>query len=212
MRTLTAWYDNEPDAKVAREWLFSHGVHANRLSLIARGAAAPEPREAGRADRSGIWASVKELVGGSSEPGPRGAQPSGFVLTASVSEEKIEGALAILSRKGRVTLDGGAGEEQSGVDPGTPAMRSAFAPVHERVRLDEHKWLRAGEGDDALGPRLEKAFAEKSVDFVETAEEATFGTELRIREYVVIRKTERSVVRTVTATAARMEVDTERLR
>jgi hypothetical protein len=212
MRTLTAWYDNEPDAKVAREWLFSHGVHANRVSLIARRAAAPERRDAGRNAHSGIWASVKELVGGSPEAGPAAAQPGGFVLTASVPEEKLEGALAILSRKGRVTVEEGAGEERRDGDASGSATGSAFAPVHERVRLDEHRWLRAGEGGDPAGARLEKAFAEKSVDFVETAEEATFRTEARIREYVVIRKTERSAVRTVTATAARMEADVERLR
>jgi hypothetical protein len=209
MQTLTASYVREADAKVAREWLVSHGVHPNRVSFIARATTTGKP-SSGKHHSPGLWANIKAPAGSGET----------FLLTASVAHDKLEGAIAILSRKGQVTLPDYSGDERSPANAITCEPRSESAPSSEfkvggapkRIHLEEHLRLRLYEDEGSRKAKLDNAFTERAVELPETSEEVDFQTGFRIREYVVVQKVTRQRTQTISTSLRRAEAEVERLR
>lgn len=117
MRTVQAMFQREADAVAARERLLSLGVAPQRVSVLERARAQRSGSEEGLGKSRGLWANLKEMV---SIPGDE--RPSfedhlthgGFLLTASVPEEKLSGVVAALEKNGVVDIDQEGFGAQSG--------------------------------------------------------------------------------------------------
>jgi stress response protein YsnF len=244
MRTVRALFEREADAKTARERLRSQGVPPQRMSLIDRRRpdAAPAASTAGAGQ--GLWASLKEMVVPADTGGERFnayLSQGGFLLTASVPEEELEGVIALLGKMGVVDYDTDGRDVPSDaaavVEERIPLAEEhlivgrrerdeggvrvhAFAterPVHERVHLVgyrvrvERRPVDRALGADADPDVLAALFSERSVELTETAEEVLFEKEARVREEVVVRKERVERVEHVSDTVRSTEVEVERL-
>ena len=142
MRTVRALFEREADAKAARERLRANGVPPQRMSLLDRQGGAPVAGSTGNAAGRGLWASLKEMV----EP-PEGQAPhfdtylshGGYLLTASVEDEELEGIVAILAKMGVVDFsDGSEGGPRQHGEPGAGgdlAHEEHIPIVEEELRI-----------------------------------------------------------------------------
>jgi len=178
-------FEREAEAIAARERLISEGVAPQRVSVLER-ARSTRGGDTASGKSPGLWASIKDMV---SIPGESRAsfedhlKHGGFLVTASVPEERLEGVVAILDKSGVVDLDGsdrqqlGAGYrsgqsvdeeriplaeehlrvDKAEVEAGRIEVRS-FAqerPVHERVHLYDYRvTVDRRSGDQGSGARL----------------------------------------------------------
>ena len=143
MRTVRALFEREADAKSARERLRAHGVAPQRMSLIERQSGpglAGEP--AGGAAGRSLWASLKDMVAlpeGSSDHFENRLTHGGFLLTASVEDEELEGIVAILAKMGVVDFSDGVAEGRGGEDgefaPGASTEEERIPLVEEELRI-----------------------------------------------------------------------------
>ncbi len=149
MRNLSAMFETEVDARAARDRIVGEaGVAAGRVSIVDRsrtpghGAAAPA-KAAGS-----LWAQLKEIVAlpGHGESHPTFAQAQergGWLLTASVPEERLAQVMAIVERTGIPHLHGAEHEldgELSRLAPPTAARPVAPAGAAEqRIPLVEER-------------------------------------------------------------------------
>ena len=167
MQTVRALFQREADAKAARERLRSQGVPPQRMSLIDRTRPAALSHDRHAASGQSLWASLKEMVVPAESGGARFNEyldEGGFLLTASVPEEELEGVIALLSKLAVVDYGATSGPAEAAagdlveeeriplleehlrvgkVEREEGAVRvHAFAterPVHERVRLVDYR-------------------------------------------------------------------------
>ena len=168
MQTVRALFQREADAKAARERLRSQGVPPQRMSLIDRTRPAALSHDRTAAPGQSLWASLKEMVVPAESGGARFNEyldEGGYLLTASVPEEQLEGVIALLSKLAVVDYGNAAGVTDESVDGDSveeeriPLVEEhlrvgkaeredgavrvhAFAterPVHERVRLVDYR-------------------------------------------------------------------------
>ena len=154
MRTISAIFENEADARAARDRIIGEArVDANRVSVVDR--SRPTPHGAPpvpAAKSSGLWAQLKELVAL-----PDGGRPSfehalergGWLLTASVPEDRLVLVLGIVERAGIADLGGPSHERDDLPAPAPRAtseeLREARIPVvEERLALGKEELSRGG--------------------------------------------------------------------
>jgi stress response protein YsnF len=167
MRTVQAMFQREADAVAARERLLSLGVAAQRVSVLERARATRVGSDDAAGKSRGLWANLKEMVSIPGDDRPSfedHLKHGGFLVTASVPEERLSSVVAALEKEGVVDIDqegfgahSGAGrseaeeriplvEEQLHVGKqgvgGDQVRVRAFPeerPVHERVFLYDYR-------------------------------------------------------------------------
>lgn len=231
--------EREDEAKDARKRLLQEGVEPQRISLIDRSRPQRSHPDAPQAKGRGLWANIKDIVTIPDEE-PVGFEErlrsGGFLLTASVPEERLEGAMAILAKTGVVELateqSAGEGEEQripiveerltvatEQVEGDSVRVHTSTAEkqAHERVQLLDYRVnierrpvdqpLARGEPRDAF----EHLFQERVIEMTETSDEVTFEKQARVREEVVVRREVRERVEQIDTHLRHTEVDAERI-
>ena len=154
MRTVQAMFQREAEAVAARERLLSLGVAPQRVSVLERARA----ERVGSADSSsksrGLWANLKEMVSIPGDDRPSfedHLKHGGFLLTASVPEERLSSVVAALEKDGVVDID------QEGLS--TPSGLSSTAS-EERIPLVEEQLHLGKQGVAGDSVRVH-AFAEE---------------------------------------------------
>lgn len=108
MRTVQAMFQREADAVAARERLLSLGVAPQRVSVLERARATRVGSDDTSGKSRGLWANLKEMVSIPGDDRPSfedHLKHGGFLLTASVPEERLAGVVAALEKDGVVDID-----------------------------------------------------------------------------------------------------------
>jgi uncharacterized protein (TIGR02271 family) len=106
-RTITAIYDSEADARMAREQLMSNGLSDNDVRIVSQNlSSSPVGTDAGYEDK-GMWESIKDFfVGDDDRPVySEGLRRGGFLLTAKVDDDLSDQAISVLEQTNAVDLD-----------------------------------------------------------------------------------------------------------
>ena len=196
MRTVRALFEREADAKAARERLRSHGVPPQRMSILDRTRPGQAIADRTPAVGGGLWSSLKEMVVPTEEGAPalesRLAQ-GGFLLTASVPDQELEGTAAVLAKMGVVDFAEAGDDERGSPDDG--GAMEAGTVAEARIPIVEEE-LRIG--------KTEREGASVRVE--------AFATERPVHERVAlrgyrVRVDRRSVDRPLDADASRQAIE-----
>jgi len=106
-RTITAIYDSEADARMAREQLMSNGLSDNDVRIVSQNlSSSPVGSDAGYEDK-GMWEAIKDFfVGEDDRPAySEGLRRGGFLLTAKVDDDLSDQAISVLEQTNAVDLD-----------------------------------------------------------------------------------------------------------
>ena len=106
-RTITAIYDSEADARMAREQLMSNGLSDDDVRIVSQNLSSrPAGTDAGYEDK-GMWESIKDFfVGDDDRPVySEGLRRGGFLLTAKVDDDLSERAISVIEQTNAVDLD-----------------------------------------------------------------------------------------------------------
>jgi uncharacterized protein (TIGR02271 family) len=106
-RTITAIYDSEADARMAREQLMSNGLDDDDVRIVSQNLSSnPVGTDEGTEDK-GIWESIKDFfVGDDDRPVySEGLRRGGYLLTARVEDDLSDQAISVLERTNAVDLD-----------------------------------------------------------------------------------------------------------
>jgi uncharacterized protein (TIGR02271 family) len=106
-RTITAIYDSEADARMAREQLMSNGLDDNDVRIVSQNLSSnPVGTDEGSEDK-GVWESIKDFfVGDDDRPVySEGLRRGGYLLTARVDDDLSDQAISVLERTNAVDLD-----------------------------------------------------------------------------------------------------------
>ena len=106
-RTITAIYDSEADARMAREQLMSNGLGDDDVRIVSQNlSSSPVGTDAGYEDK-GMWESIKDFfVGEDDRPVySEGLRRGGYLLTAKVDEDMSDRAISVLEETNAVDLD-----------------------------------------------------------------------------------------------------------
>src|SRR5688500_6903120 len=106
-RTITAIYDSEADARMAREQLMSNGLSDDDVRIVSQNLSSrPDGKDAGY-ENKGMWESIKDIfVGDNDRPVYYEVVRSGsFLLTAKVDDDLSDQAISVLEQTNAVDLD-----------------------------------------------------------------------------------------------------------
>ena len=164
MRTVRALFEREADAKAARERLRSHGVPPQRMSILDRTRPGQTVSEHRPAVGGGLWSSLKEMVVPTEEGAPalesRLVQ-GGFLLTASVPDQELEGIAAVLAKMGVVDFAEAGDQEPGSTGEGDGLEAGVIA--EERIPILEEE-LRIGKTErEGASVRVEAFATERPV-------------------------------------------------
>nr|WP_298720558.1 YsnF/AvaK domain-containing protein [uncultured Steroidobacter sp.] len=179
-RTITAIYDSEPEAQQARQQLLSHGLADDDVRIVSHQLSSTRVGSDSGEDK-GMWESIKDFfVGHEDRPAySEGLRRGGCLLTARVTDERSDEAIAVLESTNAVDLDqrteqwrseGWSGEssELSGTDRTSPGM--AASPSTEDTMGEEQsipvaeERLRVGKREvDRGGVRVRSYVVEEPV-------------------------------------------------
>lgn len=106
-RTITAIYDSEADARMAREQLMSNGLDDDDVRIVSQNlSSSAVGSDAGYEDK-GIWESIKDFfVGDDDRPVySESLRRGGYLLTARVDDDLSDQAISVLEQTNAVDLD-----------------------------------------------------------------------------------------------------------
>ncbi len=108
--TITAFYESRPDADAAAAKLRQSGVPATDVIVSpddARDDAAFSGDAASTRTKTGFWASLEDMFGGTEDHHvyAEGLRRGHVLLTASVTDAQLDRAIAILEEHGSIDLD-----------------------------------------------------------------------------------------------------------
>ncbi|HEY0685779.1 MAG TPA: YsnF/AvaK domain-containing protein [Steroidobacter sp.] len=105
-RTITAIYDSESEAQAARAQLLDHGLDDGDVRIVSQQLTSTRVGTDAGEDR-GIWESIKDFfVGDDDRPMySEGLRRGGCLLTARVTDERSDEAIAVLEGTNAVDLD-----------------------------------------------------------------------------------------------------------
>ncbi len=105
-RTITAIYDSESEAQQARQELLSHGLDDSDVRIVSHQLSSRRVGSDTGEDK-GIWESIKDFfVGEHDRPTySEGLRRGGCLLTARVTDEQSDEAIAVLEGTNAVDLD-----------------------------------------------------------------------------------------------------------
>lgn len=106
-RTITAIYDSEADARIAREQLMSNGLDDDDVRIVSQNlSSSAVGSDAGYEDK-GIWESIKDFfVGDDDRPVySESLRRGGYLLTARVDDDLSDQAISVLEQTNAVDLD-----------------------------------------------------------------------------------------------------------
>lgn len=105
-RTITAIYDSESEAQKARAQLLDHGLEDDDVRIVSQQLTATRVG-ADAGDEKGVWESIKDFfVGDDDRPMySEGLRRGGCLLTARVTDERSDEAIAVLEGTNAVDLD-----------------------------------------------------------------------------------------------------------
>lgn len=137
-RTITAIYDSETDARLAREQLLGRGVDDDDVRIVSHGLSRTEAS----AEEKGLWESIKDFfVGEDDQPMySEGLRRGGYLLTARVDDTTSDEAIEILEQSNAVDMDQRSEQWRSEgwMDTTPPSSMSGYAagagPTTETVR------------------------------------------------------------------------------
>lgn len=107
-RTITAIYDSEADANIARDQLLGNGLDDDDVRIVGQNLQSTSMSTDTRdGDDKGIWESIKEFfVGEDDRPVySEGLRRGGYLLTARVEDDLSDQAIAVLEQTNAVDLD-----------------------------------------------------------------------------------------------------------
>jgi len=105
-RTITAIYDSESEAQDARAQLLNHGLVDADVSIVSQQLTSTRVgKDAG--EEKGVWESIKEFFVGDDDRSmySEGMRRGGSLLTARVTEDLSDEAIAVLEATNAVDLD-----------------------------------------------------------------------------------------------------------
>ena len=213
MRNVEAVFESETDARVARERLISQGVPPQRVSLLDRSRPHRNPNHEETSKGRGLWANLKDMVSIPDQDKPSyqdKLRSGGFLLTASVPDDKLERALAVLEFKG-VTRFISNSNPPTRLNLGYPGDAAGEGGSKGRRLLFQSYSGDSSSGESAEADQHEAPtpaagqFQERVIELLETSETVSFDKQLRIKEEVVVRKVAREHLDTVTSTVRRTE-------
>lgn len=106
-RTITAIYDSEADARIARQQLMSNGLNDDDVRIVSQNlSSSPVGSDSGYEDK-GMWESIKDFfVGEDDRPVySEGLRRGGYLLTARVDDDRSDQAISVLEQTNAVDLD-----------------------------------------------------------------------------------------------------------
>jgi len=169
IRTITAVYDAEADARQARQQLVSSGLDDDDVRILSHNLTSTSAgSDAGTSDK-GIWESIKDFfVGDEDRPAyTESLRRGGYLLTARVDDEHTDEAISLLERTNAIDLDERSeqwrtegwtasddyqrGERTSamGTQPSTAGVRDT-ADAEQRIPIAEER-LRVGKREVERG-------------------------------------------------------------
>ena len=106
-RTITAIYDSEADARMAREQLVSNGLADNDVRIVSQNLSSNRLSSDARDEDKGVWESMKDFfVGDDDRPVySEGLRRGGYLLTARVDDDLSDEAISVLEQTNAVDLD-----------------------------------------------------------------------------------------------------------
>jgi uncharacterized protein (TIGR02271 family) len=168
IRTITAVYDSEADARQAREQLVSRGLDDDDVRIVSHSLSSSSVSSDDADGDKGVWESIKDFfVGDDDRPTySEGLRRGGYLLTARVEDEQSEQAISLLEQTNAIDLDqraeqwrseGWSGEEDTDIlgsqtsyenrAPGEATNRQgeqAIPVVEERLRVGKREVDRGG--------------------------------------------------------------------
>lgn len=104
MRTVTAIYDSERDARFAREELMRAGLADEDVRIVSHDLS--ETRTTDTGANRGVWESIKDFFAGDdSSMYSEGLRRGGYLLTARVDDEYADDAISLLEGTNAIDLD-----------------------------------------------------------------------------------------------------------
>jgi uncharacterized protein (TIGR02271 family) len=106
-RTITAIYDTEADARLAREQLVSSGLEDDDVRIVSQNLSSSAASSDAGAQDKGVWESIKDFfVGDDDRPTySEGLRRGGYLLTARVDDERSDEAISLLEQTNAIDLD-----------------------------------------------------------------------------------------------------------
>lgn len=181
-RTITAVYDSEPEAEEARAQLLNHGLEDADVRIVRHQLTSTSLGSDAGEDK-GIWESIKDFfVGEEDRPVySEGLRRGGCLLTARVTDERSDEAIAVLESTNAVDLDQRTeqwraegwsessrdfGEDDSRLSAGTMATDAEMSDIRrdqQSVPVVEER-LRVGKREvDRGGVRVRSYIVEQPV-------------------------------------------------
>jgi len=157
LRTITAIYDSESDALQAKSQLLSHGLEDDDVRIVSHQlSSTPVRDDAG--DDKGIWESIKDFFVGDQDRSmfSEGLRRGGCLLTARVTDETGDEAIALLQSTNAIDLDQRSdqwraegwseSEDRSGTATASEATgnEQSIPVVEERLRVGKREVDRGG--------------------------------------------------------------------
>ena len=160
-RTITAIYDSEADARLAREHLVSSGLDDDDVRIVSQNLSASAASSDAGAEDKGVWESIKDFfVGDDDRPTySEGLRRGGYLLTARVDDERSDQAISLLEQTNAVDLDERAQQWRA---EGWSESESAYisgattSVSDERVGQDERIDTRTDTSDEQAIPIAEE--------------------------------------------------------
>lgn len=170
LRTITAIYDSESDAQAARSQLLSHGLGDDDVRIVSQQLSSRRVQGDAGGDK-GMWESIKDFfVGHDDRPMySEGLRRGGCLLTARVTDESSDEAIAVLESTNAVDLDQRSdqwrAEGWSDADQGYGGeTMSSTAPRNEQSIPVVEEHLRVGKREvDRGGVRVRSYVVEEPV-------------------------------------------------
>lgn len=143
-RTITAIYDTEADARLAREQLVSSGLEDDDVRIVSQNlSSSAASSDAGDQDK-GVWESIKDFfVGDDDRPTySEGLRRGGYLLTARVDDERSDQAISLLEQTNAIDLDeraqqwrteGWSESESAYISGATTSVRDEKVGQSERI-------------------------------------------------------------------------------
>jgi uncharacterized protein (TIGR02271 family) len=105
-RTITAVYDSEPEAQEAKAQLLSHGLDDDDVRIVSHQLSSTQVASDAGEDK-GIWESIKDFFVGDDDRPLYSEQlrRGGCLLTARVTDERSDEAIAVLESTKAIDLD-----------------------------------------------------------------------------------------------------------
>lgn len=172
-RTITAIYDSEGDARLAREQLLRNGVDDNDVQIVSQNLTETRAGSDSSGSDKGVWESIKDFfVGDDDRPVyAEGLRRGGYLLTARVEDGQSDEAIATLERTNAIDLDQrteqwraeGWSEEPRYTDAATTQGYSGRADDERSIPIAEER-LRVGKREvDRGGLRVRSYVVEEPV-------------------------------------------------